>query len=383
MISNRSDSEIRELQEAFRLLTRSTNTLEEAYSTLKTQTNRLNLDLEESRNFLLDMVTSLNCGVLVTDLEGKIIMKNPEAIRLNTDNEPLVREWTGSADKTGTSNQLKKQKISWDAPDGKKLAISVSSLRRGVEGGKAGYILIIEDVTEVVRLRKQANRSERLAAIGQVAAGMAHEIRNPLGGMELYASLLGRDLKGDENKLKMVKRISAGIQAVNNVVSNTLLFTREPIPAMREFDMKTILEDIMEFAGYVFDQNHIKVKTRLPKEPILMKGDPDLLRQVILNLIHNSVQAMPGSGEFFISGISVEKNKKPFVEIVTRDTGSGIPDNIRDKVFDPFFTTKDSGSGLGLAIASQITQAHGGYIDLIDTAKKGAGFIICLPRGDF
>ncbi len=383
MISNGSDSEIRKLQEAFRLLTRSTNTLEEAYSTLKNQTNRLNLDLQESRNFLVDMVTSLNCGVLVTDLEGRIIMKNPEAIRLDTDNEPLVREWTGMAGKTGTASQLKKQKISWDAPDGKKLAISVSSLRRGTEAGKTGYIFIIEDVTEVVRLRKQGNRSERLAAIGQVAAGMAHEIRNPLGGMELYASLLVRELKGDEDKLKMVNRISAGIQAVNNVVSNTLLFTREPIPAMREFDMKTLLEDTMEFAGYVFDQNHIQVKTSLPKEAILMKGDPDLVRQVILNLIHNSVQAMPDSGEFFLSAISVEKNRKPFVEIVTRDTGSGIPDNIRDKVFDPFFTTKDSGSGLGLAIASQITQAHGGYIDLIDTAQKGAGFIICLPQGDF
>lgn len=378
---NKRDEEIIKLREAFDTLNLSTKELVKAYGATKDEASQMKLGMEESLSFLSDILSSLHCAVVVTGPDGEIVMENPEAKKLGVAEDDLIKKWLEQIDVDEFKASGKKRKIEWDKPDGKKLSIAITSLERGIDSS-AGLIFIIDDVTEIVRLRKQSNRADRLATVGEVAAGMAHEVRNPLGGIEIFTSLLRRELEGDEEKLKMLSHISTGAQAINNVISNFLLFTREPMPVKKEFDIVKLITNTLEFAGYVFEHNHINVKAIMDDDTIPVVADPDLVRQALLNIIHNATQAMPDGGEFTISVKTVSKDgEKSAVEIICMDTGPGAPENIRDKIFDPFFTTKETGAGLGLAIVSQIVQAHGGYVDLLKTEGQGAGFIISFPLG--
>ncbi|VAX18212.1 hypothetical protein MNBD_NITROSPINAE02-777 [hydrothermal vent metagenome] len=329
--------------------------------------------------FLEDILASLNCAVVAIGLDGEIYLTNRAAGRLGLVGNGLIQKWLEEAKARASSRVKAVHKIKWDGPDGRKLSISVSPLKSKDEK-RGGFVFIIDDVTEIARLRKQSMRADRLMALGEMAAGMAHEVRNPLGGIEIFTSLLMRELKGDDEKTKMLAHIATGVQSINNVISNFLLFTKEPKPNLREFDCKKLILDTLEFAGYVFEQNKIVVKSFLPDGEIPMTGDPDLVRQVLLNMIHNSTQAMPDGGLFTLSARTVLEEGAPVsVEIICKDTGPGIDSEVRDKVFDPFFTTKDSGAGLGLAIVSQIVQAHGGYVDILESPEAGAAFVISLP----
>ncbi|HEB73052.1 MAG TPA: hypothetical protein ENI77_10585 [Nitrospirae bacterium] len=377
---SKRENELIKLQIAFDSLNQSTDKLMGAYEALKSEAVRLDLDLEQSRAFLSDILNSLNCGVVVTDLEGAIKLANPEAVRLGVDNSALVATWKNEMVGHNSGARIARPKLGYLNPDGKHFLITVSSLNK-TGGGLSGFIFVMEEVTELNRLRKQSQRADRLSAVGEIAAGMAHEIRNPLGGMEIFASLLRRELENDDDKLKLLGHVTVGIEAINNVIHNFLLFTKEPKPDRNEFDLRDLILNILDFAKYVFEQNKIEVRASIPDESLPINADESLIRQAILNMIHNSVGAMPDGG---IIGIEVNRvkgaNGPERIEIVCSDTGCGVSEEIREKIFDPFFTTRDSGSGLGLSIISQIAQAHGGYVDLIDKKGDGAVFIVSLPQ---
>lgn len=374
---NLREDELGKLKQALAALDSSTEKLKTSYDSLKDEAARLNLDLEENRNFLRDILNSLNCGVVVTGIDGEIRLANPEAARLGADDPALVGEW-----KNGYANEAATQKTGFETEDGKILSISASSLRNE-RGERTGLIFIIEDETELDRLRKQARRSDRLAAVGKMAADMAHEIRNPLGGMELFASLLRRELEGDDDNLRLLSHVTTGIQSINNVISNMLLFTTEPAPVTERFDLKELITDLADFVKYILKQNGVTASLALPDGPLPLLADRNLMRQVILNLIHNAVSAMPDGGRMEIEArLAQSASGKSSVEILVSDTGPGVEKSIREKIFDPFFTTREAGSGLGLSIASQIARAHGGYVDLIEAASGGAKFIVSLPQED-
>jgi len=377
---SRRENELIKLQTAFDSLNQSTDKLMGAYEALKSEAVRLDLDLERSRAFLGDILDSLNCGVVVTDLNGAIKLANPEAVRLGVNNTALIAHWKNEMVRDGSETKIVRPKLDYLNPDGKDFLITVSRLNKS-SGGPSGLVFVMEEVTELNRLRKQSQRADRLSAVGEIAAGMAHEIRNPLGGMEIFASLLRRELENDEDKLKLLGHVSTGIEAINNVIHNFLLFTKEPKPDKSEFDLRNLILNILDFVKYVFEQNKIEVRASIPDEPLPINADESLIRQVILNMIHNSVGAMPDGGVIGIEVNCVKGKSRPErIEIVCSDTGNGVSEEIREKIFDPFFTTRDSGSGLGLSIVSQIAQAHGGYVDLVDKKGGGAVFIVSLPQ---
>jgi len=313
----------------------------------------------------------------VIDLDGRVTLANPKARDLGADDPALIRRWTDAAGATGAAGAAEPVTIEYETPDGSTLMVEMSGLRRR-DGVKTGSIFNIEDRTELNRLRKQAKRADRLDSAGMMAAGMAHEIRNPLGGMDIFASLLRRELRDEPEKLKLLEHVATGIRSINNVISNFLLFTTEPKPARTEFDLCVLIRETMEFASYAFKQNGVIADADTPEGPVMMSADRDLLRQALLNLIHNSVNAMANGGRFHLTARTMEKSGRGWVEILCKDTGPGVPEDIREKIFDPFFTTKESGAGLGLSIVCQIAQAHGGYVDLV---KSGGGaFVIAVPR---
>lgn len=375
---NGAEDNLAKLKEAFETLNRSTEKLTSAYESLQSETRMLRLKLAESGEFLRDIIDGLGSAVVVTDIEGRVILHNAPAARRRFDGGAQIAGWLAAV---GEGAHTERRSVGeWKGADDEVFEISMTRFHPG-GGGPGAMIFVAEDVTELARLKKQAVRAEKLRALGEMAAGMAHEIRNPLGGMELFASILRRELEGDDEKLRLLNHISYGIQSVNNVIGNVLLFTKEIKPVRKEFDVKRLVEDILEFTGAVFEKSRVTVKTVLPEKPLTITADEGLIRQLMLNLIHNAIQAMPDGGEFGVklTASKTGKDRKGGVEIFVSDTGPGVPAGIRERIFDPFFTTKEGGAGLGLAIASQIAQAHGGYIDLLDTPEGGARFMISLP----
>jgi signal transduction histidine kinase len=251
-------------------------------------------------------------------------------------------------------------------------------------GARQGTVLIVQDITELKQLEEEAERNDRLRAMGEMAAGIAHEIRNPLASIELFASILKKDSNGDTEKMKLSDHIVSGVKNMDRIISSLLLFAKSPEPSRQQCNINDLLRDIMKTNTDLQSPDNINIECDFCKEEPLAQGDKELLQQVFLNFIRNAVQAMPEGGNL---KLRVEKNKSPdnhtyhrhFITTTISDTGVGISSEDRESIFNPFFSTKDKGTGLGLAIAHNIVKAHQGTIDVESQKGKGTTFIVNLP----
>jgi signal transduction histidine kinase len=230
-----------------------------------------------------------------------------------------------------------------------------------------------EELGEKNRLLERKNR---LAALGEMAAGMAHEIRNPLGGIHLYASMLAKDVANMPQSLETVKKISGGVKRLEALVSQVLAFSRDIQVNPATADLAQIVARAIELASPKLDTNGVVWEVEGPAEmPVTL--DPLLIEQALLNLILNAAEAMDDRGGalriFYDAGADVEARQ---LRLIVRDAGRGIPAHVLDRIFDPFFTTKDTGTGLGLAIVHRIVEAHEGTIIASNPAAGGAQFEI-------
>ncbi len=240
-----------------------------------------------------------------------------------------------------------------------------------------------ESTEEKERLREQAERNLRLAAVGEMSARMAHELRNPLGSIELFASLLKKGLSSDTEKAGWAQHIQTAVEAMDYALSNLLAFTGKPKANLKKTDIKKVIKEALGFATHLIQQKEIQAVTEIASLTKAIPCDEDLLRQVFLNLILNAIDAMGKGGTLTIEA---EMEKDPdVVKIRFRDTGCGIPEDCLPRVFDPFYTTKNKGTGLGLAIVHNAIVAHQGTIEVesrVDEEKKGHGgtcFTMILP----
>ncbi len=230
--------------------------------------------------------------------------------------------------------------------------------------------------SELSEKNLQLERKNRLAALGEMAAGMAHEIRNPLGGIQLYASMLDKDVADRPASQALVKKISGGVKRLEGLVSQVLQFTREIAANVVEIELREVVEQSVDFAGASLQARHVNCTIQGPANlPCL--GDGNLIGQAILNLILNAAEAIDGGGT-----VAVEFKKPPMesdakqFHLVVHDSGPGIPPHVLDRIFNPFFTTKDHGTGLGLAIVHRIVEAHEGSIVVTNPPSGGARFEI-------
>lgn len=233
--------------------------------------------------------------------------------------------------------------------------------------------MLREELGEKNRLLERRNR---LAALGEMAAGMAHEIRNPLGGIQLYASMLAKDLAQMPASLDLVKKISGGVKRLESLVSQVLAFSRDIRVNPAATDLAQIVGRAVEMASPKLDACHVVWEIEGPAEmPVTL--DPLLVEQAVLNLLLNAAEAMEERGGalriFYSTGKEVDARQ---VRLIVRDAGPGIPASVLDKIFDPFFTTKDTGTGLGLAIVHRIVEAHEGTISASNPQGGGAQFEI-------
>lgn len=222
---------------------------------------------------------------------------------------------------------------------------------------------------ELGEKNRQLERRKRLAALGEMAAGMAHEIRNPLGAIQLYASLLAGDLKAMPESARTVEKIRSGVRRMEEIVSKVLAFSRDQRVAMDGGDVALMAHEVAELASSKGIERDVKI-TVVGPATLPAKFDRVMLAQAVLNLAINAVEATPAG-----RGVRVAYGKlddgRAFVRV--EDDGAGVPADVMDKVFNPFFTTKDEGTGLGLAIVHRVVEAHEGTITVRNAEGNASG----------
>ncbi len=223
-----------------------------------------------------------------------------------------------------------------------------------------------DELSEKNRLLERRNR---LAALGEMAAGLAHEIRNPLGGIQLYASMLAQDVADKPESSRIVTKIVGGVKRVEELVSQVLHFTREINAHPNECDVAQVVRDAVELAQLKAHNRPIAVTCHTP-ESLVYQIDDRLFSQAIINLVHNAIEAIDDSGAVSVSLSLVEMK----LVLKVQDSGPGLKPEVLDRIFNPFFTTKDEGTGLGLAIVHRIVEAHGGTITAGNDVNGGAVF---------
>jgi signal transduction histidine kinase len=235
----------------------------------------------------------------------------------------------------------------------------------------------------VLRLRAELSeknrlleRRNRLAALGEMAAGMAHEIRNPLGGIQLYASLLAKDVADKHDSLELVRKISGGVRRLESIVGQVLQFTRELNVHPEDIDLAGVIDLAVEYAAPAMADRDVRCVVTGPR-PMQAKVDGLLFGQAILNLLLNAADAIAGEGEVSLTfGPPPENSEATQFHLAVVDSGPGIPANVLDRIFNPFFTTKETGTGLGLAIVHRVIEAHDGAITAQNVPGGGARFEI-------
>lgn len=250
-----------------------------------------------------------------------------------------------------------------------------------VEGKLRRVIHSIQDVTAERRARQLLEHTERLVTIGQMAAGVAHEINNPLNVIVGMAELLYEDLKG-ENERQMAERIREQALRIGRITKNLLTFARPRPQEFAPIDVNELVREVLEMKAYHLRSNNIAVVLNLSEEPLLILGDKLQLQQALLNIVNNAEDAMSEQGGSTLT-ITTEHSEN-FVRLTVEDTGTGIPPEHLPHIFDPFFTTKPvgKGTGLGLAIVYGIVTGHGGRIWAENKAEGGARFVIEFPTAE-
>ena len=351
--------------------------------------------------FFRHMVGNMRNGVLAIDRGGGVVLLNDEARRLFHlkpgvvegrpyadvlhEHSDIVRVLGGAFEMKALPNRAELRLKSTDTVLGYTL-----SLVRNDDGETVGAALFFKDLTHVEQIEERERLRDRLAAVGEMAAVMAHEIKNPLAGIEVLAGLLRRKVPDNADVQALVKDIISEAKMANAIVQEVLAFVR---PVRLQVD-RTSLQDAINAAVVMADRKatrgNIQVDAILPRELPPLGADQHQLTQVFCNLLINAYEALEGRGRIDIAarvaqtaadGALLPDGHQPVDTVVVdvSDDGPGMPPEIAEKIFNPFFTTKAQGSGLGLAIVRKIVDAHEGRIDMATQDGRGTRFRVTLP----
>ena len=246
--------------------------------------------------------------------------------------------------------------------------------QKAAETLEGSYLKLREQADQIIEIEEQLRRADRLSALGELSAGMAHEIRNPLGSIKGTAEILRDGVAADDPKLEFAEILIKEVDRLNGVLEDFLRFARPTPVEHGQFLLSEVINDVLDLTRQQAIRNQVEIKVGLDDD-IDIPGQGEQIKQVFLNLVLNALQAMPSSGVLKISSINFEHK----VHIQVSDNGPGIALEDRERIFNPFMTTRDSGTGLGLAITQRIVQGHGGHIVLYSIPGQGASFTICLP----
>ena len=398
--------------------------LQESYKRLQKEVAGLNLELDQKnkelernliemdkvKNYLSDIFESQANGVFVTDMEARVTTVNRAGLRMLGEradslagrplNEvlrceiiPVRTHHEGGAEPMAEFDE----NITFARDDGETLRLQASlTVMTGENQEPQGYIVNVQDVTQLKKLEEHVERRNRFTAMGEMAANIAHEIRNPLGSIELFASLVRKGLPHGDEKLELVNHISNGVASMNHIISNLLEYTKPRPLTLQKVDAHQLVTEVAEFTSFSASHNKVRFALALKAKQHRINGDPEHLKQVFHNLILNAVQAMPEGGKLTIAsrsrtltnarqlsrlgdGAGQGAQRREVVELSFTDTGCGMSEDIQKQIFDPFFSTRSLGTGLGLAIVHNIIESHHGVIDVESRDRQGTTFVLMFP----
>lgn len=248
---------------------------------------------------------------------------------------------------------------------------------------KAGVVILLQDVTDLLVLEEQVRRSEKLSALHTLSAGVAHEIRNPLSAIDLNLHLLQEEVAADSGNPEAVQGyldiVNAEVRRMRGIADNFLRFARPTSLVLGNVNLDEVARHIGDLVRYEAQERGVSVVIDFPDNLPAVSGDETQLAQVFLNLMINAVQAMPYGGIVRVSGTTRAADGRPIIEVAVSDTGVGINKADLTKVFEPFFSTKPDGNGLGLAIAYRIVEDHGGTTRAASDEGVGTTCALSFP----
>jgi len=397
------------LLQAFRSFAEAADSLEHSYGMLRSDVVRLNGELEQSnaglkrsveenrrmRQHLDRILDGLPCGVLVAKADGAISLVNPEGRRLlgltaagnvtglqSLSRAPLeLRDLLQRARSApGEQEQCVKDESGGDRwLAARHAAVNDSGMDDShTAAGDCVSIFILRDVSDAKRLVREREKLRREQALAEMSAILAHEIRNPLGSLELFAGLLaGAELSGECRQ--WVEHVQAGLRTLAATVNNVLHFHSLPSPQRAPTELGQLLDWAGGFLVPMARQARVELCLRNRLQGVWFAADRHRLEQVLLNVVLNALRAMPGGGWVEISGHKTNREDGPVATISVSDTGPGIQKGNLEKIFEPGFSTHPDSPGLGLAVCRKIVEQHGGRLEAGNRAGAGASFTITLP----
>lgn len=261
--------------------------------------------------------------------------------------------------------------------NGRRVQVSLDFIEEG--GQRIGALLTMRDAESVRKISDEIELSRRLAAIGRLTSGVAHEVRNPINAIMVHLEVLREKIKQiDPESRRHMDVIGSEIQRLDRVVQTLVDFTRPVELRLGDTDLRRIVEDVSVLAAPEAGRLGVTVGCQLPAEALLVKADADLVKQAVLNIALNGVQAMPEGGALSLAA----RRKDDAIEIEVRDQGPGIPPEIRDKIFKLYYTTKKSGTGIGLAMSYRVMQLHNGSVEFESEPGQGTVFRLRFPASE-
>ena len=358
-------------------------------------------EVQNARIYNETLLENLTTGVIAAGADERVTVFNNEAGQVTGLDPREIIDHPLDRLPQGLREILCETLLTGDRQENGELVLSLddhsavvrasSSIFHGQQGERLGALVVLTDITALKRLELQIRRSDRLASLGTLSAGMAHEIKNPLVSIKTFAQLLPERYQDSDFRETFSNLIGHEIDRIDSLVNQLLRFARPAKPVLAPMHVHEVLEKSLQLVGHRLYQKEIKLTRSWEADVDTIRADADQLEQVFLNFFLNAMDAMNRGGELsvgteiraaseWVAAISgTNGGSHEVLRITVRDNGEGIRREDIPHVFDPFFTTKDYGTGLGLSVVHGIIQEHGGQIEVESELKKGTAFHILLP----
>lgn len=342
--------------------------------------------LKDTRAFASEIVANLPVGIVVVGDEGRILYINTVARRLlNIIDKPnrlvsattiLPKSILDLHAEINEQHPVAEREISLDMGAANPIPVTASVTDVINDDRQTlGFMVVLKDLSELRHLQKEIQRREKLAAVGNLAAGIAHEVRNPLSSIKGYAAFLGSQFDADSDQRRAAETMSEEVDRVNRVISELLEFARPSDLKQKPTKFRDLIDHCVKIVAHEAEFAGISIDTQVQTDMPAVLMDPDRMTQVLLNLLINAIQAMDKGGRLDV-GARMSGSQ---VILDVSDTGPGIPDEDLAHVFNPYFTRKKNGTGLGLAIVVKIVENHGGSVGIQNRVGQGSIVTVSLP----
>lgn len=351
--------------------------LSEQLESVGSELKKTGANLKSAQELNQFLITNIPTGMISYNDQGQIIQKNQAACEILGLAPDQTANWHDLFPQLNGQDAYRGD-LRFEGESSKTLGLTVRRVFSS-EWGESIGIALLEDLTKIRELEYSLRQSEKLAAVGGLAAGIAHEIRNPLAGISGSIEMLSQTVESDDDK-KLMKIILREIDRLNNLITEFLEYSRPEVPPTDRVDLASLLEEVLS-GMKLNNQIRADIEQRIQiGNPLHILGRRDKLKQAFLNIVINAYQAMNENGTFIEIKAQVRDDK--WIEVTIRDSGAGMSESTLKKMFEPFHTTKPKGTGLGLAVTHKILEGHGAKVFVESKLGVGTVFTLTFPKAD-